>query len=51
MRRCPRCGHWHGGHDSETCDRCWEELGQMQFEYEEDPDRTPPPLLDSEAVE
>lgn len=36
MRRCPRCGKWHHGRDSETCDACWEDIGQMQFWQDSD---------------
>lgn len=32
MKCCPRCKHWHNTTDSNVCDRCWEEMGQMQFE-------------------
>jgi hypothetical protein len=42
VKQCPRCGHWHHGTDSLTCDKCWEELGQMQFWQDEDDGYEPP---------
>lgn len=43
MKQCPRCGHWHHGHDSLTCDPCWVELGQLAlFPSDEDDEYLPP---------
>jgi len=42
MRKCPRCGHWHHSNASETCDKCWEDLGQMQFFDWADDEYEPP---------
>jgi len=41
MRHCPRCNHWHHGHDSDVCDKCWEDLGQMSFFADEDDEFMP----------
>lgn len=40
MKKCPRCDRWHHGHDSEVCDQCWEDLGQMQL-WQNDEDYEP----------
>jgi len=31
MKQCPRCQRWHRSPDSQTCNACWEAIGQMQF--------------------
>lgn len=41
VKQCPRCNHWHNGHDTATCDVCWVELGQMSF-FQEDDEHEPP---------
>jgi hypothetical protein len=41
MRQCPRCSHWHHATDSDVCDRCWEDMGQMTF-WHDDEDYEPP---------
>ena len=28
---CPRCGATHRGVDSQTCEACWLDLGQMEL--------------------
>lgn len=36
MKLCPRCNHWHHGHDSLLCEVCWVALGQLSFWQDED---------------
>ena len=36
MKQCNRCSRWFRGEDSDTCDPCWVELGQMSFWQDED---------------
>jgi hypothetical protein len=31
MKQCPRCYRWHRSPDTTVCERCWEEIGQMQM--------------------
>lgn len=42
MKRCDRCGRLHTSTDSDVCEACWVELGQMELvfddEYEPDVD-------------
>jgi hypothetical protein len=48
MKKCPRCNRWHHGIDSETCERCWEDIGQMQFWQDlEDVDEDEVRLIDT----
>jgi ribosomal protein L37E len=30
--RCRRCGHRNDNPDSEVCEQCWVDMGQMSFE-------------------
>lgn len=41
MKKCPRCDHWHHAVDTNVCDMCWEDMGQMSFWQDQD-DEFPP---------
>jgi ribosomal protein L37E len=34
--RCRRCGHRNDSTDSEVCEQCWVDMGQLSFEMEQD---------------
>jgi len=36
VKTCHRCGKWFNGTDSDVCDPCWEDMGQMSFWQDED---------------
>lgn len=44
MKQCARCNRWFpNAVGSTVCDPCWEDMGQMQLELEEeDPDERHP---------
>lgn len=36
MKQCQRCGKWFNSTDSQVCDPCWEDMGQMSFFQDDD---------------
>jgi hypothetical protein len=41
MKQCPRCYRWHRSSDTTVCDRCWEDIGQMQM-FDDNDEFMPP---------
>jgi hypothetical protein len=36
MKRCERCGKWFHESDSAVCNPCWEDMGQMPLDFEDE---------------
>jgi hypothetical protein len=43
MKRCDRCARWHASTDSDVCEACWVEMGQLNFDLDDEYE----PVIDS----